>query len=144
MKKTTKKHKICVFIVSRESILLEIGAIAMGGALGAVMRFWVSGAVYAWLGRDFPYGTLSVNVIGSFLIGIASILLIEKLTIGAEARSFIMIGFLGAFTTFSTFSLETLFLLQEGLLFKAGANVLINVMFCIGATWAGMILARSL
>lgn len=125
-------------------VLGEFGAIAVGGAFGAIMRFWVSGGVYAWLGRDFPYGTLSVNVIGSFFIGIASILLTEKLTLTAEVRSFVMIGFLGAFTTFSTFSLETLFLLQEGLLIKAAGNILTNVLFCIMATWGGMILARSL
>ncbi|MCU7965905.1 MAG: fluoride efflux transporter CrcB, partial [gamma proteobacterium symbiont of Bathyaustriella thionipta] len=92
----------------------------------------------------FPYGTLSVNVIGSFLIGVVSILLTERLTLGAEVRSFIMIGFLGAFTTFSTFSLETLFLLQEGLLVKAAGNILTNVLFCIMATWGGIMLARSL
>ncbi|MCU7800336.1 MAG: fluoride efflux transporter CrcB [gamma proteobacterium symbiont of Lucinoma myriamae] len=122
----------------------EFGAIAAGGAFGAIMRFWVSGGVYAWLGRDFPYGTLSVNVIGSFFIGIVSILLTEKLTLTAEVRSFVMIGFLGAFTTFSTFSLETLFLLQEGLLIKAAGNILSNVLLCIMATWGGMILVRSL
>ena len=122
----------------------EIGAIAAGGALGAVMRFWVSGGIYAWLGRDFPYGTLSVNLIGSFIIGIAFVLLTERLTLGAEVRSFVLIGFLGAFTTFSTFSLETLILLQEGLLFKAAANILLSVLLCIIATWGGIILAKSL
>ena len=122
----------------------ELGAIAAGGALGAVMRFWVSGGMYAWLGRDFPYGTLSVNLIGSFIIGIAFVLLTERLTFGAEVRSFVLIGFLGAFTTFSTFSLETLILLQEGLLFKAAANILLSVFLCIIATWGGIILAKSL
>ena len=122
----------------------EIGAIAAGGALGAVMRFWVSGGIYAWLGRDFPYGTLTVNLIGSFIIGIAFVLLTERLTLGAEVRSFVLIGFLGAFTTFSTFSLETLILLQEGLLFKAAANILLSVLLCIIATWGGIILAKSL
>lgn len=125
-------------------VLGEIGAIAAGGALGAVMRFWVSGGIYAWLGRDFPYGTLSVNLIGSFIIGIAFVLLTERLTLGAEVRSFVLIGFLGAFTTFSTFSLETLILLQEGLLFKAAANILLSVLLCIIATWGGIILAKSL
>lgn len=121
-----------------------MGAIAAGGALGAVMRFWVSNRVYAWLGRDFPYGTLSVNVIGSFLIGIVFVFLTEKLTVGSEVRAFIMIGFLGAFTTFSTFSLESLFLLQEGQLTKAVMNVMINVILCISATWIGIIVSRSL
>ena len=122
----------------------ELGAIAAGGALGAVMRFWVSGGIYAWLGRGFPYGTLSVNLIGSFFIGIAFILLTERLTIGAEVRAFTLIGFLGAFTTFSTFSLETLTLLQEGSLVKAALNILLSVFLCLIATWGGIILARSL
>ena len=122
----------------------ELSAIAAGGAFGAIMRFLVSNRVYAWLGRDFPYGTLSVNVIGSFFIGIAFVLLTERLTVGAELRAFIMIGFLGAFTTFSTFSMESLFLLQEGLLFKAISNVLLNVLLCIFATWGGIIVSRSL
>ncbi len=127
-----------------ELVLGEFGAIAAGGALGAIMRFWVSGGMYAWLGRSFPYGTLTVNLLGSFLIGIAFILLTERLTLGAEVRSFILIGFLGAFTTFSTFSLETLLLLQEGLLVKAAGNILLSVLLCLIATWCGIILARSL
>jgi len=122
----------------------ELAAIAAGGALGAVMRFWVSTGVYSWLGRGFPYGTLSVNVIGSFFIGIAFVLLTERLTVGSEVRAFIMIGFLGAFTTFSTFSLESLFLLQEGLLVKAMGNVMLNVVLCLFATWGGIIVSRSL
>lgn len=122
----------------------ELGVIAAGGALGAIMRFWISGGIYAWLGRDFPYGTLAVNLIGSFIIGIAFILLTERLTLGAEIRAFVLIGFLGAFTTFSTFSLETLFLLQQGLLVKAAANIFLSVVLCIIATWAGILLAKSL
>ncbi len=122
----------------------ELGAIAAGGALGALMRFWVSGGIYALLGRSFPYGTLSVNIIGSFFIGIAFILLTERLTLGAEIRAFILIGFLGAFTTFSTFSLETLLLMQEGLLLKAAGNILLSVLLCIIATWIGILLARAI
>lgn len=128
----------------KEYSLGELVAIAAGGALGAVMRFSVSNAVYAWLGRGFPYGTLSVNFIGSFLIGIAFILLTERLTLGSELRAFILIGFLGAFTTFSTFSLETLALLQQGLLIKALLNILLSVALCLIANWGGMILARTL
>jgi len=124
--------------------LVEIGVIAAGGALGAVMRFWVSSAVYAWLGRGFPWGTLSVNLLGSFIIGLAFVMLTERLMVGSEIRAFIMIGFLGAFTTFSSFSLETLALMQEGLLLKAAMNILISVVLCIIATWSGMLLARLL
>lgn len=122
----------------------EIVAIALGGALGAMMRYWISNAVYLWLGRGFPYGTLSVNLIGSFIIGIAFILLTERLILGAEARAFILIGFLGAFTTFSTFSLETLLLMQEGLMLKASINIVISVFLCLAATWSGMLLARAI
>ena len=122
----------------------ELIAIAAGGSLGAVMRYGMSNAIYAWLGRGFPYGTLSVNVIGSFCIGIAFVLLTEKLTLGSEVRAFILIGFLGAFTTFSTFSLETLTLIQDGLLMKALANIFLSVLLCLIATWAGMVLARIL
>ena len=122
----------------------ELAAIAAGGALGALMRFWVSTGVYQLLGRDFPYGTLAVNLIGSFAIGIAFILLTERLTLGAEVRAFVMIGFLGAFTTFSTFSLESLFLLQEGFLLKAFANMILSVVLCLVATWGGMMLTRSI
>lgn len=119
-------------------------AIAAGGALGAVMRFSMSNAVYSWLGRGFPYGTISVNLLGSFLIGICFVLLTEKLTMGSEVRAFILIGFLGAFTTFSTFSLETLTLLQSGFFIKALANILLSVFLCLIATWGGMVLAKTI
>ncbi len=125
-------------------ILGELAVIAAGGALGAVLRFLMSKSVYAHLGSSFPYGTLSVNIVGSFFIGLTFILFTERLTVGAEVRSFIMIGFLGAFTTFSTFSLETLLLIQEGLLLKAAGNILLSVLLCIFATWGGILVARSL
>lgn len=119
-------------------------AIAGGGALGALMRYWMSAAVYAWLGRGFPWGTLAVNVLGSLLMGLLYILMIERLAVGAEWRSFWLIGLLGAFTTFSTFSVETLNLLQQADYFKAGMNMLVSVLACVIAAWLGMVLARQI
>ena len=117
--------------------------IACGGAAGSVMRFGVSSLVYSISGRAFPYGTLTVNVVGSFLMGLMSVILIEKLSISAEWRAAVLIGFLGAFTTFSTFSLETLQLIQQGELSKAGLNMLISVFSCVLAIWLGFILGKQ-
>ncbi len=122
----------------------QVLAIAAGGAVGAVMRFWVSTGVYAWLGRDFPYGTLAVNVVGSLLMGVLSVLLIERLSLGPEWRAVVLIGFLGAFTTFSTFSIETLGLIESGAYLKALLNTLLSVVLCIAAAWGGVIVGRQL
>lgn len=119
-------------------------AIAAGGALGAIMRFWVSNGVYALLGRGFPYGTLVVNVVGSLMMGILFILMLERAVAAAELRGLLLVGFLGAFTTFSTFSIETLNLIEQTEYLKALANVLISVVACVGAAAIGVILARQL
>jgi CrcB protein len=117
--------------------------IAGGGAIGAVLRFGVSNWVYGQLGRDFPYGTLAVNLLGSLLMGLCFVLFLERLTVGAEWRALVMIGLLGAFTTFSTFSIETLNLLEDGELIKALGNVLLSVVLCIAAAWIGVIVGRQ-
>lgn len=121
----------------------QVLAIAAGGALGAVLRYWVSTGVYALLGRGFPWGTLAVNVAGSLLMGFLFVLMIDRLVAGAEWRAFVLVGFLGAFTTFSTFSLETLTLMQDALYLKAALNVLLSVAACITAAMLGVILARQ-
>jgi len=107
------------------------------------MRFGVSSMVYSVFGRAFPYGTLTVNVAGSFLMGLMSVLLLEKFTVSAEWRAAVLIGFLGAFTTFSTFSLETLQLIQQAELSKAGLNMLISVFSCIVAIWFGFVVGKQ-
>ncbi len=116
----------------------------MGGALGALLRFWVSTALYGRFGRAFPWGTLGVNVIGSFLMGLLTILLVERLISGPEIRAFLLIGFFGAFTTFSTFSLETFNLLEQGDTMAALMNVFVSVLLCLIATFAGVLLGRAL
>jgi CrcB protein len=124
--------------------MLQLIAIAAGGALGALARYGMSSAVYAWLGRGFPWGTLAVNLLGSFLMGLLFVLLIERLSWAPEWRGAILIGFLGAFTTFSTFSIETLNLLEEGAMLTAFLNMVVSVWLCILVCWVGVILGRSL
>jgi CrcB protein len=119
-------------------------AIAVGGALGALGRYWVSNGIHALLGRGFPYGTLVVNLLGSLAMGWLYVLLVERLNVTPEVRGAIMVGFLGAFTTFSTFSLETLALLEQGDHWKAGLNIVLSVAACIAAAWAGIVLGRTL
>lgn len=122
----------------------QVLVIAAGGAAGAVLRFWVSMAVYAWLGRGFPYGTLAVNVIGSLAMGFLFVVLVERAALGAEWRAFLLVGLLGAFTTFSTFSIETLNLIEQAEYGKALANALLSVVACVGAAFVGMVVARQL
>lgn len=117
--------------------------IAAGGATGAVLRFLVSGWIYATLGRDFPYGTLVVNVFGSLVMGLCFALLVERMVSGPEWRALLMIGLLGSFTTFSTFSIETLNLLEDGELFKAFSNMLFSVVLCLLSAWVGLVIGRQ-
>lgn len=128
----------------QETVVTQLLAIAAGGSIGAVLRFLMSNGVYRLMGRDFPYGTLAVNVVGSLCIGVLFVLLVERLSLSPEWRAGILVGVLGAFTTFSTFSLETLALLEEGEVLKSILNVLLSVFLCLGATWIGMATARQL
>jgi len=129
---------------NQEFIMTQIAFIAVGGAIGALMRFWMSSGVYAMLGRDFPYGTLSVNVLGSIIMGVLYVFLYERMNLSAELRAGLVIGLLGAFTTFSTFSIETLNLLEAGEQLRAMLNILLSVALCISACWFGIISARQL
>jgi fluoride exporter len=123
----------------------QILAVALGGSFGAVFRFLVSTGIYQWLGRGFPYGTLVVNIIGSFLLGLLTeALIVQKVTFAHDYRAAILVGFIGAFTTFSTFSLETLYLIEQGSLTKAAGNIFVSVTACILAVWLGLLCSRSL
>ena len=124
--------------------MTQVLAIAAGGALGALLRYWTSTAVHGRLGQAFPWGTLTVNVLGSLLMGFLYIWLTDRLSSGPAVRAFLIIGLLGAFTTFSTFSVETLNLVESGQPGKALANVLISVGVCFAAAAAGVFAARQL
>jgi len=118
--------------------------IACGGAVGAVLRYGASLGVYSLLGRGFPYGTLFVNVTGSLLMGLLSIAMLERFNVGPEWRAAILVGLLGSFTTFSTFSIETLNLLEQGDVMRAMANIAFSVIVCLIAVWMGISLGRQL
>ena len=116
--------------------------VAFGGALGSVGRFWLGGLIAERSGHTFPLGTLAINVTGSFLIGLfASLNDVEGRVWAAPGfRQFFMIGICGGYTTFSTFSLETLNLARDGEFLYAGGNVVLSVALCMIAVWLGWLL----
>ncbi|MBE0459531.1 fluoride efflux transporter CrcB [Pseudoalteromonas sp. KG3] len=112
--------------------------IAAGGASGACLRFFISETMLKLLGRGFPFGTLAVNILGSLLIGILYGLIERGIITASPAKTLIGIGFLGALTTFSTFSMDSLVLLQQGHFFKMALNIVLNVAVCIFMAWLGL------
>lgn len=119
-------------------------AVAVGGALGSLARHFTVNGLAAWLGRTFPYGTLAVNVTGSFLMGLALSLLVQRGLLGEPWRAGLIVGVLGGFTTFSAFSIETVNLMIEGALAKAAINMAASLGLCVAATWIGLIAGRNL
>lgn len=124
--------------------LPQILVIMLGGSLGALMRFVVSSSVTAKLGSNFPYGTLTVNVIGSFVMGFLAMFLVERMGLDPLLRLGIFVGFLGAFTTFSTFSMETLNLFEQGENLRALVNMFISVVLSVLAVWLGVLLGKQI
>lgn len=123
---------------------MQLLAIAVGGAIGAVMRYWMSTAVYSVMGRGFPYGTLAVNVLGSLLMGFLFVFLIERAALPPVWRAAVLVGVLGAFTTFSTFSIETVALMEQSAWMKVMSNIILSVVLCVAGAWLGLILGRQL
>ncbi|SDH54212.1 CrcB protein [Vibrio xiamenensis] len=114
-----------------------LGFIALGGAVGACSRYLISELCILLLGRGFPYGTLTVNIVGSFIMGLLMAMFQKELLAVEPWRQVIGLGFLGALTTFSTFSMDNVILMQQGALLKMGLNVVLNVVLSISAAWVG-------
>lgn len=124
--------------------MIQLLAIAGGGALGAVMRFLLSRGISTYLGLSFPLGTLVVNVLGSCAAGFLYIVFAERIQVAPELRLALTVGLLGAFTTFSTFSIDTVVLVQAGELAKALLNVFASVALCMMGCWGGLVLGRAI
>jgi CrcB protein len=120
--------------------------VGLGGALGSVARFWLSGLVATQIGETFPWGTLAVNVTGSFVIGFVATITEPggRLFASPGARQFVMTGVCGGYTTFSSFSLQTLSLAREGEWLRAGGNITGSVVACLVAVWLGHLAATAL
>jgi CrcB protein len=126
--------------------------VAIGGALGSVARFWLGALVTELLGPQFPYGpqlpwgTILINILGSFVIGFFATFTGPggRIVVSFGARAFVMVGICGGFTTFSAFSLQTLDLVRESHWGQAAANILLSVVICLLAVWAGHALATVL
>ena len=118
--------------------------VAIGGALGSVGRFWLNGIISNRFGETFPWGTLAINVTGSFVIGVMGAMTIPEGRMDSQSRAFatqfIMIGICGGYTTFSSFSFQTLNLLRDREWLYAGGNVLLSVLLCMIAVWLGWLL----
>jgi CrcB protein len=120
--------------------------IALGGALGSVARYGCSSLAARWIGETFPWGTLIINVLGSLVIGFFATLTGPdgRVLVAPDARQFVMVGICGGYTTFSSFSLQTLNLVRDGDVVRAGANVVASVVLCLIAVWLGHLAATAL
>ena len=117
--------------------------VAIGGALGSVARYWMTNAVAALTGPRFPWGTILINVIGSFVIGLFAYLTtpVGRVPVSFDARAFVIVGICGGYTTFSAFSLQTLELARNGHWLEVAGNIVLSVVLCLAAVWAGYALA---
>ncbi|MBI5215793.1 MAG: fluoride efflux transporter CrcB [Ignavibacteriae bacterium] len=118
--------------------------VTLGGGIGAASRYSLSNFVHRFLGSSFPYGTLTVNILGCLLIGMLMTMFEERFLVNPSLRIFFTIGILGGFTTFSTFSYETIMMLKDAEFLNAGLNIIGSVALCLGATHLGMILGKIL
>ncbi|MBU6411563.1 MAG: fluoride efflux transporter CrcB [Verrucomicrobia bacterium] len=126
--------------------MLNYILVGLGSAMGGISRYWASGLVANRFGHSFPFGTLFVNVTGSFIIGFFATMTAPdgRWLVGPAGRNFFMSGFCGGYTTFSSLSLQTLNLAQDDEWLQAGGNAVLNVVLCLMAVWLGHVLAEIL
>lgn len=123
---------------------LNLTLIAIGGAIGALSRYWLGTAIHTMWPAKIPYGTLFINVSGSFVLGVLYVLVSERQVLPVEWRPLVMVGFLGAFTTFSTFSVEVVNLMDSGHQFDAAVYLLLSVVLAIGCAALGIWMTRHI
>ena len=123
--------------------LITTCMVAVGGAVGALGRYWLSESIHYFFDRQFPIAILSVNVLGSLLMGFLSVLIVDNMQHDVVLRGFVLIGFLGAFTTFSTFSLDTIKLFEQGHYNTALLNIGMSVILCLLAAAVGLWLGKT-
>jgi CrcB protein len=126
--------------------MLNYILVAAGSALGGISRYWISGLIANRFGESFPWGTMVVNITGCFIIGFFNTITGPegRFLVSPAARTFFMIGICGGYTTFSSFSLQTLNLVEDGAWWQAGGNVLLSVVLCLLGVWLGHLLAINL
>ncbi len=120
--------------------------VAIGSALGGMSRYWLSGMVASAFGETFPWGTLIINVLGSLVIGFFATFSGPdgRIIVPSDTRIFVMVGICGGFTTFSSFSLQTLNLARDGEFLHAALNIILSVVLCLMSVWLGHIAAATL
>jgi CrcB protein len=130
--------------VQGNSIVVDFLVISVGAIVGANLRYWMSRSAVRWLGPVFPYGTLSINVLGSFVLGFFLVWTSERVLVDPRWRLLIAVGFCGGYTTFSSYAYETMAFFEQGQWTLMAANFLANNVLACGAVVAGMVLARVL
>jgi len=124
--------------------VLKYLLVFIGGGIGASVRYWLTGIVYKIVQNEFPYGTFIVNTVGCFLIGFLILGMEDRFVMSPSLRIFLTIGILGGFTTFSTFSYETIALFRDGEILFALTNVFASVIVCLTATYTGIVIGKLL